>query len=135
VTADEAVRLTREHVERQFPKVCGKCGFKFETLADYARLTTHVGDPISYDEEAGNLKPLKPIGTSAFANCRCGTTLVVTSEGMKLTTLWRLMLWARTEAKRRGVTWRQVVAWVRAEVDRQALSQSPKPPPQPPQLP
>jgi hypothetical protein len=133
MTADEAVRLTRQHVERHFPKQCAKCGFKFKSLADYLRQTTHVGDPISYDEEAGHLRPLKPMGTSSFANCRCGTTLVITSEGMNLLTLWRLMYWARTEAKRRGMTWRQVVAWVRGEVDRQVLAENPKDPPERPQ--
>jgi hypothetical protein len=42
---------------------------------------------------------------------------------MRLTTLWRLMRWARNEARIRGTTWRNVVAWVRGEIDRQALAE------------
>lgn len=125
MTSEEAVALTRAHVESQFPKVCGKCGAVFADLREFLLKTRHLGDPISYDEELGDREPKKPYGIFSFANCACGTTVVVTSQGMSLATMWSLMAWAREEAGRRGQTWRQVVAWVREEIDKQVLAEPP----------
>jgi len=129
VTAEEAVRLTRAHVERQFPKSCANCGRRFGSLADFLHQTKHLSDPVSFDEARGDKRPRDPLGVFSFANCRCGSTLSISSNGMSLLTLWRLMGWARSESKRRGVGWGQVVAWVRAEIDRQVLSEEPRPKP------
>ncbi|MFI5362027.1 MAG: hypothetical protein ACHQ49_08675 [Elusimicrobiota bacterium] len=123
MTAEDAIRLTREHVERQFPKRCQACGAEFASLVDYLRRTKHVGDPASYDDES-EPRPRDPMGIFAFANCRCGSTLTITSEGMSLLTLWRLMGWARAESRRRGVGFGQVVAWVRDEIDRRVLAEN-----------
>ena len=119
--ADEAVRLTREHIERQFPKICTQCGRTFASLGEYIRDTERVGDPVSYDAERKVWKPRRPVGTLAFANCSCGTTLTVSSRGMELRTLWRIMWWARAECRRRGQTFGQILAWMRAELRRQVL--------------
>jgi hypothetical protein len=91
VTAADAIRLTRQHVERQFPKVCGTCGQRFESLVEYLRQTTHVGDVTSLDAQMGDWRPQRPAGTLSLANCRCGTTLAIGSHGMGLITLWRLL--------------------------------------------
>jgi hypothetical protein len=131
MTAEEAIRLTRLQVEGQFPKVCGKCARRFETLADYLRKTQHSGHPISYYEEKGEPEPSNPIGVMSFAKCICGATLAITSHGMSLVTLGRLAAWARGEGKRRGISFREVLAWVRSEIDRQVLAEHP-PAPRPP---
>ncbi|MFI5347999.1 MAG: hypothetical protein ACHQ2Z_00525 [Elusimicrobiota bacterium] len=124
MTSDEAVNLTRAHFESQFPKVCGNCGVTFGSLRDFALQTSFQGHPISYDEETGDAKPKNPLGIYSFANCACGTTLAVTSDGMSSLMLWRIMTWVRKEARRRGRTWREVAAWIRGEIDRQARSEA-----------
>jgi len=124
VTSADAIRLTRQHVERQFPKVCGACGQRFESLIEYLRLTTHVGDVASLDAQMGDWRPKRPAGTLSLANCRCGTTLAVGSDGMGLFTLWRLLHWAKGETKRRGVTLECVLTSVREEIDREVLAEA-----------
>jgi hypothetical protein len=124
VTFEESVRLVRAHVERQFPKTCGMCGQVFGSLTDYVRITSHVGQPVSYDAELDDWRPRKPVGTFALALCSCGTSLAIGSEGMRITTLWRLMRFARTETRRRGVTVPQYLALIRGEIDRQVLAEA-----------
>jgi hypothetical protein len=121
VTADEAVTITHQHVERQFPLTCSTCGTVYRSLADYLQHTTHSGQPVSYDAEQGDWKPKAPVGTFSFANCSCGTTLAISSEGIGLLTMWRLMRWGRQEMRRRNTNMRGVLEWVRSEVDKRAL--------------
>ena len=124
MTSDEAIRLTRKHIEGQFPKTCTMCGARYENLAAYLRGTTHVGAPVSFDVAMGDLHPREPAGTFSLANCACGTTLSISSEGMSLVTLWRLLGWLYVEALRRRVTVGAVLKWVRAEIDRRVLSEA-----------
>jgi signal transduction histidine kinase len=124
-----AAELTRRHLESLFPKRCAKCGRVFADLREYLRDTRHVGSPVSYDAADGDWRPLRPVGTMSLANCACGSTLALGSEGMGLRTVWRLMAFARRETKRRGVPVAQVLEELRREVDRQVLSSPSAPPP------
>jgi hypothetical protein len=123
VTAEEAIRKTRSHIEGKFPKTCPSCHKVFATLADYLLETRHVGAPVSYDAEEGDWTPTKPLGTQSMANCSCGSTLAIDSSGMSLWNLWRLMRWARRESHLRGITMEQLLTWVRAQIDEQVLGE------------
>jgi uncharacterized C2H2 Zn-finger protein len=126
---ERAVRLVRAHVEHQFPKTCPKCGRVFGTLADYLRSTRHVGEPISYDANVGDWAPRAPLGTFSLANCPCGTTISIGSDGMPLLTMWRLMFWARGESRRRGIAMRLLLLEVRDAIDHQVLAEPQVPSP------
>ena len=76
-----------------------------------------------YDADRGDWLPMQPIGTVTFANCPCGTTLALSSAGMPLPRLWRLLNWARTETKRRGLTPRELLNCLRDEICKQVLSE------------
>lgn len=128
---EEVADITRRHLERQFPKTCEKCGRSYVSLKDYLRHTTHVGAPISFDAAEGDWRPRRPVGTLAMANCACGTTLSLGSEGMSLLTIWRLMAWARRETKRRGVKLDTLLAGLRERIDRAVLADEDRPQPQP----
>ena len=67
----------------------------------------------------------------ALANCSCGTTLAISSRGIGLFTMWRLLRWARKRSRERGITVSQLLAWLRGEIDRQVLGgqSSVQPPP------
>jgi hypothetical protein len=121
VTAEEAIRTTRSHIEGKFPKTCSTCNRVFATLAEYLLATRHVGSPVSYDAEDDDWTPTRPLGTQSLANCPCGSTLAIDSSGMSLWSLWRLMRWGRAEARRRSITMAELLAWVRAEIDDQVL--------------
>src|ERR1700728_1462193 len=99
MTEAEVIKAMREHLEGLFPKVCPNCKRRFATLREYLLNTEHLGSAIPYDAEEGDWKPLHPLGTVTYANCRCGTTIALSSDGMPLLKLWRLLNWARITTK------------------------------------
>jgi hypothetical protein len=121
MTENEVVEIIKNHIIRQFPKKCNACGRLYHSLADYLKNTTHVGDPISYDAEMGNWRPTKLVGTASFANCQCGSTLVIDSKGMELLTMCRLLLWARKESSKRGISIRKLLSHLRQQIDNSIL--------------
>ena len=121
---DDVVAVVRAHIETKFPKICSKCGHTFASLKEYLQWTTHVGNPISYDADLKIWRPCKPVGTLSFANCRCGTTLAVSSDGMGLMVMWRLLRWARRESARRNISVGELLDGVREKIDRQVLGQT-----------
>jgi hypothetical protein len=120
----EVVEIIRRHVERKFPMACSSCGHRFASLKEYLEYTTPLGNPISYDAQAGNWRPREPVGTLAFANCRCGTTLSIGSEGMGLLTMWRLLRWARKESSARGIRVGELLQGIRRRIDQQVLNET-----------
>ena len=118
---NDVVAVVRAHIETQFPKVCSKCGRAFASLKDYLQCTTHVGKPISYDAELKKWRPCRPVGTLSFANCPCGTTLAISSDGMGVMVMWRLLRWARKESTRRSISVGELLDGVREKIDRQVL--------------
>lgn len=121
MTETEALRIIRTHLERQFPKRCPSCGLVYRTLREYVLGTRNVGDPVSYDGEAGNLRPAEPMGTVALANCRCGSTMTLSSRGLGRLTHWRLLWWARKEVSLRRTTWSKLLGQLRAQLAQQVL--------------
>ena len=122
MTEAEVVRLMREHLEGLFPKVCANCQRRFATLREYLLTTTHLGPAMPYDADMGNWNPLQPVGTVTYANCPCGTTLALSSEGMPLLQLWRLLRWARAETHRRGISPQELLGYLRDEICKQVLA-------------
>ena len=123
VTETDAIRITRAHIESKFPKTCSSCGKLFATLSDYLRQTRHVGQPVAYDAEVHDWDPKEPLGTMSLANCTCGSTLAIDSEGMSLRTFTRLMMWARRVSKQRRISMRQLLESLRKRIDEQVLSE------------
>ena len=111
----------RAHIETKFPKSCSKCGRTFASLKEYLQTTTHVGNPVSYDADLKSWRPFKPVGTLSFANCKCGTTLAISSDGMGLVVMWRLLRWARKESTARNISVGELLDGVREKIDRQVL--------------
>lgn len=120
----EVVAAVRAHIETKFPKNCSKCGRTFASLKEYLQSTTHLGKPISYDADLKSWRPFKPVGTLSFANCKCGTTLAISSEGMGLIVMWRLLRWARRESVTRNVSVGELLDGVREKIDRQVLGEA-----------
>ncbi len=118
----EVVEAMRRHLEGQFPLTCPFCQHRYATLRDYLQNTKHQGDAIPYDAELGRWRPLRPIGTVTLANCPCGNTLGLTSEGMPLLQLWKLLHWARNETKKRQQTPRELLNYLREVICTQVLA-------------
>jgi hypothetical protein len=116
-----AVKIVREFVSGQFPKQCTCCGKHYPSLKAYLQSTTHVGKPISSDAEKQDWRPSDPIGTFALQNCSCGTTMALDSSGMNLATLWKLMTWAKSETKQRGISMRELLEDLRNAIDESVL--------------
>jgi len=119
MTEAEVIREMREYLEGLFPRSCPNCQRRFGSLREYLQVTTHQGDPIPYDAQAGDWQPFKPVGTVTLANCPCGSTLALSSNQMPLPRLWRLLNWARTETRRRNLTPQQLLTYLREEICKQ----------------
>lgn len=120
----EVVAATRKYLERHFPLVCPLCQHRYPTLREYLLNTEHQGDAIPFDAELGIWRPRHPIGTVTLANCRCGNTLGLSSEGAPLIQLWRLLDWARIETQKRQQTPRELLNYLREVICTQVLSES-----------
>ena len=123
MTEAEVIRLMRTHLEGLFPKVCTHCHRRFATLREYLQITRHVGPAMPYDAEFGDWNPVQPVGTVTLANCPCGNTMSLSSEGMPLLRLWSLLNWARLETKRRGMSPQELLNHLREEITRQVLAE------------
>lgn len=129
MTEAEVIRAMRDHLEGLFPKTCPNCQRTYANLREYLQLTTHQGLPIPYDAQAGNWQPLKPLGTVTLANCPCGSTLMLSSHGMPLPRLWRLLNWASVETKRRNMTPQALLTYLRDKICQQVLAEGSPPSP------
>jgi hypothetical protein len=121
MTDDEVIQMMREHFEGLFPKVCANCGRRFETLREYILDTEHLVGTISYDAEEGDWETTQPIGGVALANCSCGNTLALTTEGMPLSKIHLVLKWIKVESERRGLSPMELIDYVRDEVRKRVL--------------
>jgi hypothetical protein len=128
VNDDQIIRMVREHFEGLFPKVCQKCGRRFETLWEYILNTKPIGEIMAYDAESGEWETAQPLGGMALSNCSCGTTLSLTTETMPLSQIHLVLKWIRAETERRGLSVKDLMGYVREEVRRQVLTGSFKDP-------
>jgi hypothetical protein len=65
----------------------------------------------------------------ALANCPCGSTLALTTEGLPLATRHLLLAWVRAETERRGVSPEEVVGTLRDEIRTRLLTDPVQDPP------
>jgi hypothetical protein len=121
LTDEQVVTIVRKHIEAQFPKHCSCCGHVYETLADYLIGTTHLGEPMSADDPFEAIEPRRLIGTISFANCSCGTTLAISSRGLDVLTMWRLLQWAGASIARRHIPLSELLAELRSRIDDEVL--------------
>jgi len=123
MTEAEVIQTVRQHFESLFPKVCPNCNRRFDTLREYILSTKRIGLPRSFDAELGEWKTKQPIGSVALANCPCGSTLALTTEGMALSQRLALLDWVRTETQRRGVSSSELLEYLRDLVRKQVLDE------------
>jgi hypothetical protein len=123
MTEDDVVRIVRAYIEGLFPKVCPNCGRHFASLRDYLEITTHLSNPVLYDDLAGGI-PDKPLGPMSYANCPCGTTVSIGSRGLPPLRLVQLLIWARRESVLRSVGMRELLGHIRDRIDAEVLETS-----------
>jgi hypothetical protein len=123
MTEEQVIHTVRTYIEKQFPKECKNCGYRYGSLKEYLKTTVHIGAPHSYDAEGENWQPAKPLGTYSFADCKCGNTLVIGSSRMNVATMCRLLWWAKKEKAKRGITVNELLIDLREKIDNQVLSE------------
>jgi hypothetical protein len=121
MTEAEAVQIVRQHFESLFPKTCHSCGRRFATLRDYVVDTKRMGSAMSYDADVGDWKTTEPIGSQALANCPCGSTLALTTEGISPPLRLALLTWLKVETQQRGVSPSELLESMRDEIRRQVI--------------
>jgi hypothetical protein len=124
MTEAEAIHLVRQHFESLFPKSCGTCGHQYATLREYILNTKRLGAPLSYDAEDGDWSTAEPVGSQALANCACGSTLALTTDGMALPSRLALLDWLKAETHRRGVSSSELLDTMRDVIRRQVVADS-----------
>jgi hypothetical protein len=87
-------------------------------------LAKPTGNPVSHDLDAGDLTPQHPLGAVAVSICPCGEPIALTSEGMPVFRYWALLLWAKTETRRQGITVAELLNRLRVKVRNQVISES-----------
>jgi hypothetical protein len=121
---ETVITIIKEYLEGQFPRNCESCGMQFNSLAEYIKNTSMLGDPVSYDMETNEWEPETPLGTYSYANCNCGSTVALTSKGLTRWTILQLMMWVRVESWKRGVTIKELLRHLRMELRRRVLDDS-----------
>lgn len=119
ISEEKAINLILEHTNKQFPKKCNNCGKVYNTYKEFLLSTKRISNPVPHDND--EKLPKRPVGTYTYYNCQCGTTIILGSRGMKLTTIFNLMLWGRKERKRRGISLEELLVIVRESVDKKVL--------------
>jgi hypothetical protein len=123
MSEEEVIEIIKNHFISQFPKRCNCCGKNYKTAEEFVRSTTYVGDPVSYDFALDSTTPSNPLGTVGLVNCSCGSTLAISSKGIGLKTMWKLLKWARAETKKRGISSAELLRYIRNKIDQSLLSQ------------
>lgn len=124
MTREEVVDIIYKHVStHDFPKTCPNCGRVFQTLKEYIENTEQVGKPVSYDAEFNEWEPKKPMGTVAMSNCSCGSSISISSGGMPLPTLLRIMMWVKIESMKKSISVSDLLQEFRDEVNERALKE------------
>lgn len=121
-TEADVVRMIYEHITGLFPRSCPKCKRTFASYREYLLETKHIGSPISYDIEFDDLKPSRTSGNLSLANCPCGNTIALSSEGMPLNQIWQVLKWVKIEAERRNTDVQKILEHLRTEVSRRGLA-------------
>lgn len=121
MTDAEALAVVQRHFESLFPKACTACGRRFDPLREYISTTKRVGQAMSYDAETGNWAPKEPMGSFALANCPCGSTLSLTTEGMPHDRRLELLTWLKATISRRGVSASTVLEELRSALRERVL--------------
>lgn len=124
MTEDKIVDTVKAFLETRFPKTCYNCNHVFPTLKDYLLYTENIGKPVSYDAQRNKWKPLNPMGTMALANCKCGSTLSLSSHGLPLLTLWRLLSWTKRECRKQNIEPSELLERVRKKIDKKVLAET-----------
>ena len=119
---NQAIKKIQTLLESQFPKTCFNCRLTYNSLTEFVELTEYLGDPIVYDVEVLQPTDKIHIGSATFANCTCGSTLSLTSQGIDPTLYEELLTWATRESFRRGMPMSHFLAYIRNEIIQKLLS-------------
>jgi hypothetical protein len=123
MTEEDVIQRNYEHFSGLFPKSCHACGRSYASLRDYVLMTSPHGPVIPYDLELRELQPTDPMGTMALANCSCGSTMALTTQGQPTPLIQETLDWIRMESKKRGISGRQILAEVRNKIRQRAMAE------------
>ncbi len=124
MTEADIVRALRGFYEGLFPRSCSACGRSFPTLRDYIVDTQRIWPSVHYELELGGSHGAAPIGGMAMAYCLCGTTMVLSSNGMSPEQTRVILGWIKSEIAQRSMKPEEVLDHLRDEVRKQVLAGS-----------
>ena len=123
---EEVTEIVIDCIDNRFPKDCSCCGRRYSPLAEYLRQTAHAGRPVSHGAEIERWMPRHPLDAESYAICPCGSTLAIGTARMGLSTMWRLLQWAKFVCRTKGLTTSELLATLRNQIDKGILGEAPE---------
>jgi hypothetical protein len=123
MTEEEVIDTVIKHMKTQFPRSCVCCGQQYETLRDFCATTQPAGQPVVFDPYPENAAAKEPLGSAAFSNCRCGTSMALSSKGMPLLQYWALIRWGYNEMIRRRMTQDELLQYLREKCHEKVMAE------------
>lgn len=99
--------------EAQFPKKCANCGREYSSFKEFVRLTKVKGSP-QYSSEIND-----PFGLISYADCQCGSTLVLKCADERMHELFMKMI--DSESAKTGCLKKEILMSIRDEVRSKAV--------------
>jgi hypothetical protein len=120
---EEVIAIVVKHMKTQFPRDCVCCGQHYETLRDFCANTQPAGQPVVFDPYPESVMPKDPLGSTAFSNCACGTSMTLSSKGMPLLQYWALIRWGYNEMIRRRMTQDELLQYLREKCHEKVMAE------------
>lgn len=121
LTEDDVIGILLPYFESLFPQHCSNCGRHFPTLEVFVRDTVPIGPAVSYDAQCQHWQTERPLGSAAFSNCPCGSTITLTTQRLAPASRRLLLQWLQQETLRRDVSASDVLDGLRLRIRRLAL--------------
>lgn len=102
----------------QFPKVCNTCGRRYSAKA-YVEEASQVGPITRYPLQGSDDQ-----FSAVFRNCKCGSTLMVSTEDLPVAVRESITAWAISEMESRNLTEAEVVGRVLEMLNKRMLADS-----------
>lgn len=117
---EELIAVVIAQSERAHPRSCSNCGRSFASLRDYFLGTTTIGTPLCYDEPDDD----PSIGTLAYVNCACRSTLATRYDRDSMPQYQDLLAWLARESAATGAEPGVVLERLRVTIRERVVGQS-----------
>jgi hypothetical protein len=127
LTEEQVTKIILTEVEKNFPKDCACCGYRFHTYKELLQGAHPLGAPQSHDATIEDWRPQDPLGFLAYWSCGfCSNTLTTNINSLEIEATWQLLSWIKKKMKKRGVSSELLLSNIRERMMAQAFGEEQK---------